>query len=144
MSDINTKTIKALNDMLAQEYSCAIRYLTHASVVKGPYAESVAARLNEIADDEIRHSMMLRERITALGGQPVMQVHEKDLVYAEDLDEILRINMEEEKEAISSYLKILDNTSTNNVILYRTIQDIIQDEQEHLEELENLQEVHRK
>ena len=46
MSD---ELIKMLNKMLAQEHACAIRYATHAAMVSGPYAETVAARLSEIA-----------------------------------------------------------------------------------------------
>ena len=41
--------IEALNQMLEQEHACAIRYATHAAIVSGPYSETVAARLKEIA-----------------------------------------------------------------------------------------------
>src|SRR5210317_1147363 len=75
------KVIEKLNGMLEQELACAIRYATHASVITGPYAETVAARLEEIGGDEIDHAKKLRERITALGGQPSMNVSTADLRY---------------------------------------------------------------
>jgi len=73
------KIIEGLNRMLEQEHACAIRYATHAAVVTGPYAESVAARLKEIAGDEREHAGKLRARIAALGGTPSMQVSTGDL-----------------------------------------------------------------
>lgn len=136
------KVIEKLNVALEQEHACAIRYATHAAIITGPYAEAVAARLEEIASDEIAHAKQLRERITALGGQPSMQVSTADLKYANTLDKILQINMDEEKQAIADYLSILSLVGEEKVILYRTLQDIIQDEQQHLEELEMLVTAH--
>lgn len=134
----NNKLIADLNRMLENEHACIIRYYTHAAVVTGPYADEVATRLREIATDEELHAEKLRARITGLGGAPSMQVSQKDLRPAIKLDQILEINMDEEKMAIKSYLEIFDKTPETNVILYQTLQEIIRDEQEHLEELENL------
>jgi len=128
--------INGLNRMLAQEHACAIRYATHAAVVTGPYAETVAARLKEISGDEVLHAEKLRQRILALGGTPTMDVHTEDLKPASTLKEILQINIKEELEAIRGYTAILDTVAPSNVILFQTIQEIIRDEQEHLEELE--------
>lgn len=130
--------IDALNRMLSQEHACAIRYATHAAVVTGPYAEAVAARLKEISGDEVLHAEKLRDRILALGGTPTMEVRAEDLKPASALEDILNINIEEEKDAIQGYTEILDQISPSNVILFQTIQEIIRDEQEHLEELEVL------
>jgi bacterioferritin len=137
---MNSKNlVDQFNAMLEQEHACAIRYATHAACVTGPYAETVATRLKEISGDEGRHAEMLRARIVTLGGKPSMQVSAKDLRPASKLDQILKINIEEEKLAIASYTKILEQIPPDNVILHRTIEDIIRDEQEHLEELENFQ-----
>jgi bacterioferritin len=138
MEKLNHVIIEKLNRMLSQEHACAIRYATHASIVMGPYAESVKARLKEISGDEVRHAEMLRDRIVALGGTPNMEVRTQDLIPAKNLEEILKVNMAEEKAAIQAYTEILKEISPTNAILYQTIQDIIRDEQEHLEELENL------
>lgn len=130
--------INALNKILEQEHACAIRYATHAAVIQGPYAETVAARLKEIAGDEIDHAEKLRDRITALGGVPSMQVSTGDLKYADTLEEILAINIQEERDAIIAYEAVFKVIPPENVILYQTLQYLIRDEQEHLEELENL------
>ncbi|OGT49399.1 MAG: hypothetical protein A3F17_00800 [Gammaproteobacteria bacterium RIFCSPHIGHO2_12_FULL_41_15] len=130
--------IDLLNKVLEQEHACAIRYATHAAMVSGPYAEAVAARFKEIAGDEIMHAEMLRDRIITLGGVPSMQVSADDLKHGDNLETMLNINIAEEKHAIKAYLAILKNIPADNIILHRTIEDIIRDEQEHLEELENL------
>lgn len=131
--------IAALNKILEQEHACAIRYATHAAVINGPYSETVAARLKEISNDEVLHAEKLRERITALGGKPSMQVCKKDLTYADKLEEILAVNIQEEKDAINAYSRILLSINVENAILFQTVQEILRDEQEHLEELESLQ-----
>ena len=134
----NEQIIDSLNRMLSQEHACAIRYATHAAVVSGPYAEAVATRLKEIATDEQMHAEQLRARIVGLGGTPTMDVRKEDLKPATTLDEIIDVNVDEEKDAIRSYTKILESLSPSNVILFQTIQTIVRDEQEHLEELEAL------
>ncbi|MGH9463797.1 MAG: ferritin-like domain-containing protein [Vicinamibacteria bacterium] len=134
----NEQIIDSLNRMLSQEHACAIRYATHAAVVSGPYAEAVATRLKEIATDEQTHAEQLRDRIVGLGGTPTMDVRKEDLKPATTLDQIIDVNVDEEKDAIRSYTKILETLSPTNAILFQTIQTILRDEQEHLEELEAL------
>lgn len=133
------KIISKLNSMLSQEHACSIRYATHAASITGPYAEVVAERLLEISADEVSHAQMLRNRILALGGTPTMDVNTKDLVPATELAEILSINIQEEKEAIAEYTELLSIIPRENVILFQAIQDIVRDEQEHLEELQNFE-----
>ncbi len=135
----NKQLIEALNKMLAQEHACVIRYATHAAVVTGPYADTVAARLKEISGDEVLHAETLRDRILGLGGIPTMNVSTADLKPASSLNEILAINIDEEKGAIASYTEILQSVPESNAILFKAIQDILSDEQQHLEELEALQ-----
>lgn len=134
------KLIKALNEALAQEHACQIRYRTHAAVVSGPYAEAVESRLKEIAEDEKGHADTLRDRITALGGTPTMEVTKEDLIPALKLKDILDVNIAEEKRAIAMYRAILKTIDHDEGILFEAIEHILQDEQEHLEELERLKE----
>jgi len=86
-----TGLVTKLTEMLAQENACAIRYATHAAVVEGPYAETVKARLKEIAGDEARHAEILRDRIVALGGDLEMRVRSEDLIPAKELTRILKL-----------------------------------------------------
>ncbi len=134
------KLLKVLNEALAQEHACQIRYLTHAAVITGPYAEPISNRLKEIAEDEKEHAIKLRDRITALGGTPTMEVAREDLIPARTLKAILDVNLKEEDKAIALYRSILHAVGQEGESLYETIGDIIQDEQEHKEELERLKE----
>lgn len=130
--------IEDLNRMLAQEYACVIRYSTHAAVLTGPYREAIARRLLEIASDEAGHAQRLRDRICALGGTPTMKIDTDDLIPAKTLSEILDVNIMEELQAIESYARIFSTLRPIDAILHAAIEDILGDEQEHMEELMNL------
>ncbi|HEY7221656.1 MAG TPA: ferritin-like domain-containing protein [Candidatus Binatia bacterium] len=135
------KIINALNEALAQEHGCYVRYKTHAAVISGPYAEAVSNRLKEIAADESDHAEKLRDRINALGAVPTMETAKEELIDATNLKQILAVNLKEEAKAIDRYksiLKMIDRQE--DVLLYEVIEDIIEDEQEHREELSRLQE----
>jgi bacterioferritin (cytochrome b1) len=73
----------------------------------------------------------LRDRITALGGTPTMEVAKNDLIPAKTLKEILDVNINEEKKAIALYRSLLKMVEHDEVILYEAIEHIIEDEQEH-------------
>lgn len=133
-----TRWVAELNALLSQEHACSIRYATHAAVVTGPYREGVAARLMEIAADEIRHAQELRDRIVALDGIPTMDVRREDLTPAASLGEILAINMAEERQAIVHYSRLLETIPRTNAILHKCLESILADEQEHLEQLKDL------
>jgi len=134
----NPLLIEVLNRMLAKEHACAIRYATHAAMVVGPYVDPISARFQEIASDEIAHAGKLRERICALGGTPTLEVDHGDRQTAVTLGEMIEVNLEEERTAIEEYSRILGTIPRLNVLLCRTLEDILKDEQEHLEELMDL------
>ena len=124
--------------MLAQEHACAIRYATHAATITGPSAEAIGARLLEISTDETAHALKLRKRILSLGGVPTMDVQRDDLKAASTLKGIVDINVLEERGAIEQYRRILETIPRLDVLLYQTVEEILRDEQEHLEELQSL------
>jgi bacterioferritin len=134
------KLIKMLNEALAQEHACQIRYLTHAAVITGRYGELVGNRLKEIAEDEKNHAIQLRDRITALGGTPTMEIATESLIHARTWKEILQVNLEEEETAIKLYRSILHAVGQEEEILYETVEDILKDEQEHTKKLERFKE----
>ncbi|MBI4042999.1 MAG: ferritin-like domain-containing protein [Deltaproteobacteria bacterium] len=136
-STSNEKIISLLNEALAQEYACFIRYSTHASCVKGPNSMPLRELLKEIAKDEWEHADMLRERVVSLGGQPTLQVEK--IEYAEDFDEILKINMTEERDAITMYQEILRLVHEEKALLHDQLMHILADEFCHLEKLQRLQ-----
>jgi len=74
----------------------------------GPYAEAVSNRLKEIAADESEHAEKLRDRITALGGEPTMETAKEELIAVVNLKQISLSMLKEEAKAIdhiSPFLK---------------------------------------
>ena len=69
-----------------------------------------------------------------------METAKEELIPAKTLKEILAVNLKEEAKAINLYQSILKMVDREDVILYEVIEDIIEDEQEHREELSRLQE----
>ncbi len=131
-----SKLIALMNEGLEMEYASQIQYLTQAAITKGPYAEGLMARFKEIAGDETEHADILRTRIAALGGSPTTKVGEIQ-IHADSLQAI-KINLKYEKDTVEFYRKLLNLISHDEVILYEAIEHILQDSQEHVEELERL------
>jgi bacterioferritin (cytochrome b1) len=131
----NTRLIEALNRMLAKEHGCAIRYATYAALVSGPFVDPLSSRFQEMASDEIVHAGLLRKRICGLGGTPTMEVDGGRLQTDGTLEEMVKTGVLEEREAIKEYGTTLETIPRMQVLLYRTLEDILRDECEHLEEL---------
>ena len=131
-----TKLVHLMNEGLEMEYASYIQYLTQAAITTGPYADGLIARFEEIATDEAEHAKILRSRIVALGGVPTtkvgsIQVHKESL-------QAVKINLRYEKETVDFYRKLINLIPHDEVILYEAIEHILQDSQEHVEELERL------
>ena len=130
------KIIHLMNEGLEMEYASHIQYVTQAAITSGPYAEGLMARFEEIASDEAEHAKILRSRIAALGGTPTtkvgpIQIHKDSL-------QSVKINLRYERETVEFYRKLLNLIPHDEVILYEAIEHVLQDSQEHVEELERL------
>jgi bacterioferritin (cytochrome b1) len=131
----NARLIGALNRMLAKEHGCAIRYATYAALVSGPFVDPLSSRFHELASDEIVHAGLLRKRICGLGGTPTLEMDGGRLRTDGTLAEMIETSVLEEREAIEEYGAILETIPRLQVLLSRTLEDILKDECEHLEEL---------
>ena len=131
-----TKLIKLMNEGLEMEYASYIQYVTQAAITIGPYAEGLIARFEEIASDEAEHAKILRQRIAALGGVPTTTVGE--IQVHKDSMQALKINLKYERDTVEFYRKLLNLIPHDEVILYEAIEHVLQDSQEHVEELERL------
>jgi bacterioferritin (cytochrome b1) len=125
--------------MLAKEHGCAIRYATYAALVSGPFVDPLSSRFQEMASDEIVHAGLLRKRICGLGGTPTMEADGGRLRTDGTLAEMVKTSVLEEREAIEEYGSILEAIPRMQVLLYRTLEGILKDEYEHLEELLRLE-----
>lgn len=141
MANINEELIALLNTALELEHAARIQYLAHAQLVKGPGAEKIIERLEEIASDEQKHEQKYRDLIgNYLGGVPSMKMAAAKS--AKDLNDILVINRKDEREAIDIYKKIYQKIiASKDSLLYtfetleHEVRHIIIEEQEHASEL---------
>ena len=136
--------IELLNQALQLEHAARIQYLAHAQQVDGLDAEPIISRLKEIADDERKHEEVFRELIGGyLDGVPSMGMAATHA--AGTVDEILQVNLKDEKHAVDVYLGILEKLrEMREELKYEYFQlehgvrHVIQDEQEHISELKLL------
>lgn len=142
--NIKEELVALLNQALQKEHAAINQYRSHAELVQGLYAEPIIARLKEIAGDEEKHAEKFRTLIaTYLGGVPIMDLAETHK--AKDIPAILRVNMQDEKDAIDFYLqiykKVVENKNSLPYIywtLEHELRHIILDEEEHITELATL------
>ncbi|MBI2495463.1 MAG: ferritin-like domain-containing protein [Candidatus Omnitrophica bacterium] len=130
------KLIQLMNEGLEMEHASHIQYVTQAAITTGPYAEGLIARFEEIAADEAGHAKILRARIAALGGTPTTKVGEIQI--HQDSLKAVKINLKYERQTVDFYRKLLNLIPHDEVILYEAIEHILQDSQEHVEELERI------
>lgn len=138
---LKEELIEMLNSALELEQATRIQYLTHAQQIKGPDAETIIARLEEIAADEAEHERKFRTLIgDYLGGIPSMGTTTPH-AGGNDID-ILDTDIADEKTAIDFYKQIYRKACDNKDQLpyvFETIEHelrhIIKDEQEHIVEL---------
>jgi len=141
MADVRKEVIDMLNKAVELEYSARIQYLAHAEKINGLGAESVIARLKEIASDELKHEELFRNLICGyLGGKVSTQlapIHDAD-----NTKGILEVNLKDEKAAVDYYKQIYQKVTENKKsfqyefeTLEHQIRHVIIDEQEHASEL---------
>ena len=136
------KILQLLNHGLDLEHGAYVQYLSHAEVVDGINAEPIIARLKEIAGDEKNHQDKFRTLIGILGGVPSMKI--APTYPAKTIKEILEVNLKDEKEAVDTYRKILQELKAEkgqgyyDHLLELELRHILMEEQEHISELELL------
>ena len=141
MENVKEQLIKMLNQALELEHAARIQYLAHVELVKGLNAEKIIERLKEIASDEEKHEGKFRNMIgNYLEGEPSMGIAQTHK--AKDINNILEVNLKDEKSAIdfykTIYKKIIENKDALPYVfetLEHEVRHIILDEQEHVTEL---------
>lgn len=138
------QAIDVLNEALATEIVCVLRYRFHYYMATGLHSGAVAKEFLEHAKEEQEHADSIAERITQLGGKPEMnpavvaQVSHSEYKEGGSLMEMLREDLIAERIAIDSYREIIhffgDKDSTTRILMER----ILAKEEEHADELANL------
>lgn len=138
------KVVKVLNEVLATELVCALRYKRHYYMAEGFSSESVKAEFLEHAKDEERHADMIAERLTQLGGEPdfnpatLAARSHAQYVEGHNLRSMVEEDLVAERIAIETYSEIVRWLGTNDPTTRRVIEDVLEQEEEHAEDMVTL------
>ena len=136
--------VKLLNEALATEIVCTLRYKRHYFMAKGIHAEGVAAEFLEHSRDEQQHADQIAERITQLGGEPDFSPEglatrsHAEYVEGDSLEDMIREDLVAERIAIDSYKEIVLYLGEKDPTSRRLMEEILAKEEEHADDLANL------
>jgi bacterioferritin len=137
--------IDVLNQVVATELVCYLRYTQHAIVATGIERAQVAAEFTEHAAQERSHAERAAERISQLGGQPdfspdsLRRAHTDYVTVADaDLRTMLAENLVAERIVISSYQEIIRWLGDGDPTTRRMIETILEEEERHADDLIDL------
>lgn len=136
--------LKLLNDSLATELVCVMRYRNHhymSSAIGGIAGHAVTAELMKHSQEEQAHADMLAERITQLGGEPdfspagMANRSHTDYVVSDSLRGMLTEDLVAERIAIETYSAIIRYLSDKDPTTRRIMEVILAQEEEHADDL---------
>jgi len=125
------KLIDLLNEDLEREYQAVIAYVNYSAVLKGAQYMNIAAELAVHATEELAHAIAIANHIDYLGGMP--SVKPKPVKTSEKAEDMLRFDLENEKETIKNYRRrVKQCDELNEFALSESIREILIQEQDHL------------
>ena len=128
------KLIDLLNEDLQREFQAVIAYVNYSQVLKGAAYMNIAGELEVHAKEELAHALKLSYWIDVLGGNPAVTA--KPVKTSEDAKEMLRFDLENEKDTIRNYRRRVRQVDTlNEFALGEDLREILRDEQDHLNAL---------
>jgi bacterioferritin len=126
--------IDALNEDLAREYQAIIAYVNYSQVLKGAAYMNIAKELEVHAAEELSHALQLSDHIDYLGGMPTVQA--KPVKTSEEAEDMLRFDLENEKETIRHYRRrVKQADELNEFAISESLRGILVQEQDHLSAL---------
>src|SRR5512139_2160618 len=136
--------IRLLNEALATEIVCVLRYKRHYFMASGINAESVAAEFLQHANDEQGHADEIAQRIVQLKGEPnfnpeglLMRSH-AEYVEGNTLIEMIKEDLVAERIAIDSYREMISYFGYDDPTTRRLMESILAMEEEHADDLVSL------
>jgi bacterioferritin len=138
------RVIQVLNEALATEIVCVLRYKRHYYTATGIHAEPVAAEFLEHATEEQEHADLLAERIVQLGGSPDFnpdtlstRTH-TEYDASPDLIDMIKEDLVAERVAIASYTEIVQWLGDKDTTTRRIFEHLLSQEEEHADDLRSL------
>jgi len=136
--------IRILNEALATEIVCVLRYKRHYYMAAGIHAQAVAQEFLEHANEEQGHADQIAERIVQLGGEPnfspdgLASRSHSEYVEGTTLIEMLKEDLVAERIAIESYGEIVRYLGNDDPTTRRLMESILAVEEEHADDLKTL------
>jgi bacterioferritin len=141
--DVET-AIKLLNEALATEIVCTLRYRRHHYMASGIHSQAVADEFMEHANEEQQHADWIAERIRQLGGAPDFNpeglLTRSHAQYAEgnSLVDMIKEDLIAERIAIESYLEMIRYFGDNDPTSRRLVEKVLEQEEEHADDMATL------
>ena len=138
--------LRLLNEALATELVCVLRYKRHYYMAGGAVAEAVKGELLQHANEEQGHADQLAKRIVELGGAPnfdpngLAERSHSEYVEGETLADMLAEDLIAERIAIESYREIIQYLGNKDTTTRRLFESILAVEEEHAEDLRSMRE----
>ncbi|MCJ7799419.1 MAG: ferritin-like domain-containing protein [Polaromonas sp.] len=135
--------VKLLNDALATELVCVLRYKRHHFTASGISSAKIAEEFLVHANEESAHADRIARRIVQLGGEPdfspgtLLQRSHADYDASNDLQTMVRVNLVAERIAVETYRQMIVLIGDKDPTTRRLLEDILADEEEHADELKD-------
>ena len=136
--------VKLLNDALATEIVCVLRYRRHYFMASGIHAESIAAEFLQHSNDEQGHADQIAHRIVQLKGEPdlnpqgLLTKSHAEYVEGDTLTDMIQEDLVAERIAIDSYREMIAYFGNDDPTSRRMMEGILAVEEEHADDLVNL------
>ena len=135
--------VKLLNDALATELVCVLRYKRHHFTAHGLASPAIADEFMVHANEEAGHADRIAERIVQLGGEPdfspatLLQRSHAEYNEVSDLKGMVRANLVAERVAVEAYRQMIALIGDKDPTTRRMLEEILTDEEEHADELKD-------
>ncbi|WP_411877343.1 bacterioferritin [Polaromonas sp. YR568] len=135
--------VKLLNDALATELVCVLRYKRHYFTASGLSSPAIADEFLVHANEESGHADRIARRIVQLGGEPdfspdtLLQRSHADYDESTDLKTMVRVNLVAERIAVETYRQMIALIGDKDPTTRRLLEDVLADEEEHADELKD-------
>jgi bacterioferritin len=138
------KVLELLNNALATELVCVLRYRRHYFMAKGLSSRAVADEFLQHSNEELGHADQIAERIVQLGGSPdwspdsLSSRSHAEYVEGTCLLDMIREDLVAERVAIDSYREFIDYLGESDSTTRRMLEEILRVEEDHANELSDL------
>jgi bacterioferritin len=135
---------RVLNEALATEIVCVLRYKRHYFMASGVASESVKAEFLAHANEEQAHADQIAERIVQLGGEPNLDPEglstrsHSEYVEGSSLRDMIKEDLVAERVAIESYREIIQWLGEKDPTTRKMLEGVLAVEEEHAEDMSSL------